>query len=110
MNFSTERIGNTLRIRLQGEIDHHNAGEVRTRIDRVLEAEKPESLRFNLSAVSFCDSSGLGLVMGRFRKCCAMGIDMTVEEPSDAVNKILRIAGMDQMLHIERSDGNGKAS
>lgn len=110
MNFSAERDGDRLRIRLRGEIDHHNAAEVRTRIDRVLETERPEVVLFNLSEVSFCDSSGLGLVMGRMRKCESLNASMVVEEPSEAVMKILRIAGLDKLLHIERSEGNGKAS
>ena len=110
MNFTTERTDNVLRIRLQGEIDHNGCSEVRSRIDRVLEAEQPASLLLNLSAVTFCDSSGLGLVMGRLRKCEQMGISMTVEEPSEAVRKILRIAGMDKMVQTERSKDNGKAS
>lgn len=110
MIFTTERLENTLRIRLQGEIDHYGASEVRARIDDALEAERPAALLLNLSAVSFCDSSGLGLVMGRLRKCERLGIQMTVEDPSDAVKKILRIAGMDKLIRTERSEDNGKAS
>ena len=110
MEFTTERVGNALRIRLQGEIDHNGCSLVRARIDSVLEEEMPGRLLFNLSAVTFCDSSGLGLVMGRMRKCEQLGIALTVEEPSDAVRKILRIAGMDKLLQTERSNDNGKAS
>ena len=110
MPFSTEKNGDKLRIRLQGEVDHHNAAEVRTRIDRILETEQPEVFYFNLSGVSFCDSSGLGLVMGRMRKCGQIDAVLIVEAPSEAVMKILHIAGMDKLIRIERSNGNGKAS
>ena len=110
MDFVAERVGDRLRIRLRGEVDHHNAAEVRSRIDRVLEAERPEGLLFNLREVSFCDSSGLGLVMGRLRKCDALGIEMKIEEPSEAVVKILRIAGMDKLLTTEKEKTDGKAS
>ncbi len=110
MRFTTEKNGDKLRIRLLGEIDHHNAAEVRTRIDRVLETEQPGVFYFNLSGVTFCDSSGLGLVMGRMRKCASQDTALIVEAPSDAVMKILHIAGMDKLLRIERSEENGKAS
>lgn len=110
MNFSTEKSGEKLRIRLHGEIDHHNAAEVRTRIDRVLETEQPAVFYFNLAGVTFCDSSGLGLVMGRMRKCAALDAALIVESPSEAVLKILNIAGMDKLIRIERSNSNGKAS
>ncbi len=99
-----------MRIRLQGEIDHHNAAEVRVRIDRILETEMPEVFYFNLSGVTFCDSSGLGLVMGRMRKCGQIDAVLIVESPSEAVLKILNIAGMDKLIRIERSQDNGKAS
>ena len=102
MTFSTEKNGEKLRIRLQGEIDHHNAAEVRVRIDRILETEMPEVFYFNLAGVTFCDSSGLGLVMGRMRKCQTLGCNMVVKNPSDAATKILEIAGMDKILRIER--------
>ena len=110
MMFSTEKSGDKLRISLRGEIDHHNAAEVRVRIDRVLETEMPEVFYFNLSGVTFCDSSGLGLVMGRMRKCGQIDSVLIVESPSEAVLKILNIAGMDKLIRIERSNGNGKAS
>lgn len=99
-----------MRIYLHGEIDHHNAAEVRTRIDRVLETEQPEVFYFNLAGVTFCDSSGLGLVMGRMRKCGMLDTVLIVEAPSEAVMKILNIAGMDKLIRIERSNDNGKAS
>ena len=99
-----------MRISLRGEIDHHNAAEVRVRIDRVLETEMPEVFYFNLAGVTFCDSSGLGLVMGRMRKCGQIDAVLIVEAPSEAVLKILNIAGMDKLIRIERSNGNGKAS
>ncbi len=99
-----------MRISLRGEIDHHNAAEVRVRIDRVLETEMPEVFYFNLAGVTFCDSSGLGLVMGRMRKCSQIDAILIVESPSEAVLKILNIAGMDKLIRIERSNGNGKAS
>ena len=99
-----------MRISLRGEIDHHNAAEVRVRIDRVLETEMPEVFYFNLAGVTFCDSSGLGLVMGRMRKCGQIDAVLIVESPSEAVLKILNIAGMDKLIRIERSNGNGKAS
>ena len=99
-----------MRISLRGEIDHHNAAEVRVRMDRVLETEMPEVFYFNLAGVTFCDSSGLGLVMGRMRKCGQIDAVLIVEAPSEAVLKILNIAGMDKLIRIERSNGNGKAS
>ena len=75
-----------------------------------VDTEQPSVFYFNLSGVTFCDSSGLGLVMGRMRKCAQLDAALIVESPSEAAVKILTIAGMDKLIRIERSNGNGKAS
>ena len=54
-------------VRLCGEIDHHNAGEIREYIDRNIALRKPRELILDFSGVSFMDSSGIGLIMGRYR-------------------------------------------
>ena len=95
---------------LTGEIDHHNATVARAALDEIIESKRPIRFGLDLSGVSFCDSSGLGLVMGRMRKCGQIDAVLIVESPSEAVWKILNSAGMDKLIRIERSNGNGKAS
>ncbi len=92
---------------IHGEIDHHNAKKARERLDGIIEADAPVCFGLDLSGVTFCDSSGLGLVMGRMRKCQTMGCNMVIKNPSDAARKILEIAGMDKILKIEGSNKNG---
>lgn len=87
---------------VKGEIDHHNARIARERLDEIIATDKPICFGLDLSGVTFCDSSGLGLVMGRMRKCQTLGCNMVVKNPSDAATKILEIAGMDKILRIER--------
>lgn len=91
---------------ISGEIDHHNAKKAREELDNIIEKQQPICFGLDLSGVSFCDSSGLGLVMGRMRKCLSVGSAMVVLNPSAASERILEIAGMDKILKIER--GNGK--
>ena len=52
---------------LSGEIDHHSAVGLRETIDQSVIQAKPEELILDFSLVTFMDSSGIGLVMGRFR-------------------------------------------
>lgn len=87
---------------LKGEIDHHNAKIAREQLDRFIEDEKPISFGLELSGVGFCDSSGLGLVMGRMRKCQSVGGQLYIQSPSRASMTILEIAGMDKILKIVR--------
>ena len=89
---------------LHGELDHHTAKSVRTEIDALLDAEKPKIFVFDLSEIVFCDSSGLGIIMGRFKKMMSLGGEMIVLNPSEAVNKIMELAGMDKLIKIERGE------
>lgn len=87
---------------MQGEIDHHNAAYARKALDEIIESEQPVRFGLDLSGVTFCDSSGLGLVMGRMKKCGSVGSVLVIMNPSKAAEKILQIAGMDRILKIEK--------
>ncbi len=103
MNITSDFENGVLTVGLSGELDHHGAYGVRKDIDALIDNEKPKKLLLCLNTVQFCDSSGLGLIMGRYRKACALGADMAVLNPSAAVEKIMRLAGLDKLIKIERS-------
>ena len=88
--------------RITGEIDHHSAGVAREWLDGMIERRQPPRFGMDLSGVTFCDSSGLGLVMGRMRKCSSVGSELYIVNPSREAEKILRIAGMDNYITIEK--------
>ena len=90
-------------IRVCGEIDHHSAVSVRTGIDAKLTAERPKKVFLELSAVEFMDSSGLGLIMGRYALVKQYGGTLSVLDPSPAVLKIIKLAGMERMVSVLRS-------
>ena len=52
---------------ISGEIDHHSAKSIRKEIDINVEKLKPTDLYLDFSKVDFMDSSGIGLVMGRYK-------------------------------------------
>ena len=102
MEITRKRIPDGIIARLSGEIDHHNAAEARAQLDGIIESERPLRFGLDLSGVTFCDSSGLGLVMGRMRKCSDSGSMLVIVNPSPAADKILRIAGMDRIIKIQK--------
>ena len=67
MNVTVESSGNLMIAYLIGELDHHSAGAVRDKIDSSISCMKPNHLILDFKNVSFMDSSGIGLVMGRYR-------------------------------------------
>ncbi|MBO4452349.1 MAG: anti-sigma factor antagonist [Clostridia bacterium] len=102
MDISCKRTDSGTVVYMQGEIDHHNAAEARRTLDGIIEADQPARFGLDLSGVTFCDSSGLGLVMGRMKKCSSVGSVLVILDPSPAAEKILQIAGMDRIIKIEK--------
>ena len=60
---------------LSGELDHHAAGTIREQVDHAVERYHPRELTLDFSGVGFMDSSGIGLVMGRYRLMKLAGLD-----------------------------------
>ncbi len=98
----------TLRVALEGEIDHHSAVDIRGRIDQMLYRQRPRRLELDLSRIGFMDSSGLGLVMGRLALIRELGGELAVIDPSPAILRIFRLAGMDRLICIETSEVTSK--
>ncbi len=86
---------NVLYMRLSGEVDEHNAAAARRRADELVD-EHTRSARvvIDLSGVSFMDSTGIGFLIGRYKKCKRYGIPVSVTNPSLGTDKILRMSGV----------------
>jgi len=96
--------GEELLIRLSGEIDHHSAVSVRTEIDENISRIRPKKAIMDLSGIDFMDSSGLGLIMGRYMKMQAVGGVLVLREPNERVLKIFKLAGLEKIVNVERNE------
>ncbi len=101
--FDSEFSTGKLRIKLRGEIDHHSAVAVRTSIDDMIRSKKPSELLIDMSAVDFMDSSGLGLIMGRYAVMQEIGGEIFVCDPCPAIEKIMNLAGMERIIKIKHT-------
>ena len=102
--------GSILSVRVRGEIDHHTASDIRRGIDAVLFEKRPKKLLLDLSAVSFMDSSGLGLIMGRYSVMKELEGEMVVWNPSPETRAIMTLAGMERMVRIEYPPSSNSAA
>ena len=108
--FTYEESGLFLRIKLKGDIDHHSAVAVRSGIDTLLYKMRPRRLYLDLSGVDFMDSSGLGLIMGRYALMKEIGGDVIVSEPTAGVERVLKLAGLERVVRIERVKSESSVS
>jgi stage II sporulation protein AA (anti-sigma F factor antagonist) len=90
--------GRTLTARLSGEIDHHSAAELRQEIDRAVERTWPEYLVLDFNGVTFMDSSGIGLVMGRLRLMKELSGEIMIANASKQIKKVMKFAGLEKLL------------
>ena len=106
-NIETYLLGSELRIEISGEIDHHSARSVRAKIDESLYYYRAARVALDLSKVSFMDSSGLGLILGRFTLAKELGGELRIIDPSEGVMKILELAGTSRLIKIEKTTLKG---
>ena len=94
----------TLKIKIRGEIDHHLAKKYRGLIDAQIFSKKPSKILLDLSLIEFMDSSGLGLIMGRYATAKEIGANFILYQPSKRVRKILELAGIEKIIEIKGDD------
>ena len=95
MLIQADKRGNTLYVHLQGEMDEHSAVQARRDADRLADSfALGERAVFDLQNVSFMDSTGIGFLIGRYKKFQRYGIPMYVTNPSQSTDKILSISGV----------------
>ncbi len=87
-------------VMLAGEIDHHSSLNLRTEIDAAVYAHMPRCLILDFQNVTFMDSSGIGLIMGRYKILHPMGGKIILQQPSAYIGRMLRMAGMDRLAEI----------
>ncbi|MBQ8533244.1 MAG: STAS domain-containing protein [Clostridia bacterium] len=87
---------------LCGEIDHHIAPKIREDIDANIQSYRPKLLILDFSDVSFMDSSGIGLIMGRYRKMSLSKGKTEVVCPCARMQKIMQMAGIDRLVEIRK--------
>ncbi|MCI5688344.1 anti-sigma F factor antagonist [Anaerovoracaceae bacterium 42-11] len=94
----------TLVAELCGEIDHHVCDKIREDIDKELELYEINHLIFDFSDVTFMDSSGIGVVLGRYKKLKKIGGTVTIRNASRLVKQILDMSGIFTLMEYEEEE------
>ncbi len=91
---------------IKGEIDHHTAPEIRESIDDAfVMTENTELLVLDFSDVTFMDSSGVGLVMGRYRLVSGKGKKLKVDNLSPRDYRIMKMSGIEKLAQVNMKEG-----
>lgn len=93
-------IDNCLMVRLPEEIDHHKAGYICEMADWYIVKQNVEHVVFDFEDTRFMDSSGIGIIMGRYRKISCFGGKVFVIHADKQIRRVLFISGLDKILEI----------
>lgn len=95
---SYEISGRCLIIRLNEELDHHNAIQIREKADRLIERNHIKHIIFDFSGSGFMDSAGIGVIMGRYKKVIFIGGKIAVASVNSVVDRIFRLSGLYKII------------
>jgi len=100
LNLKVKHYGNTLKVSVSGELDMKVAERFRQVLDRGLEQHPDSNLLLDLSGVSFIDSSGLGVILGRYKKLIKDGRVMVISGARPVVERILELSGIMKIIGV----------
>lgn len=94
MELNAQKRGSRLSVQLSGELDHHSADQTRIMLDTLLRDVTVMELVLDLSGMTFMDSAGLGVILGRFRKLSMRGGRLIVKGMNASVDRIFQMSGL----------------
>ena len=85
---------------LSGEIDHHSARDMRAELDRFIITMQPELMAMDFGGITFMDSSGVGLIMGRSKLLRECGGRLEIHNPQPYIRRVLKLSGRERTVKI----------
>ncbi|HHX60851.1 MAG TPA: anti-sigma F factor antagonist [Epulopiscium sp.] len=85
-------------VTIEGEVDHHTSVEIRERVDREYQRRRTRNIIFDFSNIRFMDSSGIGVLMGRYRNVMILGGSVALYGVGDQVDRVLSISGIYKIM------------
>jgi stage II sporulation protein AA (anti-sigma F factor antagonist) len=110
MQLDFHTVDDILMTRIAGELDHYGAAKTREEIDKTIDASSCKHLVMDFAGVSFMDSSGIGVVMGRYKKVKDKGGKVYITGCSEYVRKILEMAGIFTIINQSSNTENAICS
>ena len=103
MKIITKSSGRDLVVCICGELDHYKAEKIRAELDEAITRAGLKRLIFDFSELTFMDSTGIGLLIGRYKRAKERGIDTAIYNPREGVSKILKLSGIYSVISVINS-------
>lgn len=93
-------IDNYLMIRLPNEIDHHKSVDISAKADRYILSKKVGNVVFDFERTTFMDSSGVGVILGRYKKISCFGGKVYAVHAGNRIRRMLLLSGLENIVEI----------
>lgn len=104
LQIEMEKHRKALIVRLKGELDHHTAETVKARLEEAIERGDSQHIILSLKELAFMDSSGLGVILGRYKQISGKGGRMIVCDINAHMRKLFEMSGLFKILAMEPSE------
>ena len=103
-----EKETRTLFLRVTEEIDQHTADKIRRKLDNEIEIYSPKKVIFDFNGIEFMDSSGIGMVLGRYKLVKMLGGTFEIINVNKRLKRIFDMSGVSRIIDIkdEESEKN----
>ncbi len=98
MQIKNRLYNSTLYISLSGELDEMCAGFTRNELDALLNSTTAKQIVIDLSELDFMDSTGIGVLIGRYKKMKANNIPIFICNPNKHIEKIFQMTGLYEIM------------
>lgn len=89
-----KEVSQNLIVSMAGELDHHSSEIVRSKIDNKIDEIGSKNIIFDFSKVNFMDSSGIGVIIGRYRKVSAYGGRTVITNVKPEIKRVFELGGL----------------
>ncbi len=103
MDIKIYKHGDSLFVSVSGELDHHSANGFKEQLDREIDKGIFDKLILDMSQLKFMDSSGVGVILGRYNKMITKDGQVVICGMNDQVAKIAQLSGLQKILPVYNS-------
>lgn len=96
-----------LYLKITEEIDHHSCEKIKKRADYEIQIHIPKKVIFDFNNVNFMDSSGIGMIIGRYKLASMFGGKTSMINVKPAIKKVFEMSGILKLIPIEEIDDVG---
>ncbi|MFM1652789.1 anti-sigma F factor antagonist [Brevibacillus sp. B_LB10_24] len=104
LTIDMETKNDVLVVRLRGELDHHTADELRSKVDEELKGPQIRHIVLSLADLGFMDSSGIGVILGRYKQISARSGEMVVCSINPTIQRIFEMSGLFKVIKFRESE------